>query len=389
MKLYYPDTLSAGKHLESTHLEKPFFFPIALHWDNCKALQASFHLWEKLCIDTRDVLLWRSWGPRKEKFWCALFPVLCWHLFSSMFAVCALHPPPTCCTFGSRTVMHVVVPFPQGDPRCLNVVEFDRLLRESQKEVLRLQRQIALKNFKECLRPSKGSSGGSLPSAASCPGPALNACSKDSPAAKEVCSGGPALGGAAHGKVRQAGQQPDSLATSLLDSLLLAGNLSECMSSRWRAGFQTPGEGSVASRSGVRRWRRKARLPPGAAPSPARPPCPQPGPPVTALGLPQRPRCEAGPRLACPIPACPAPPRPQCSGPAIPAAPPPPASRTPAGKVRPGRGRPWCRERGSARGRAARAAARCGAVGRLGPSAGFCAAGPGCVQARCRRGALW
>eukprot|EP00076_Gallus_gallus_P032262 XP_024997800.1 peripheral-type benzodiazepine receptor-associated protein 1 isoform X3 [Gallus gallus] len=224
----------------------------------------------------------------------------------------------------------------KGDPRCLNVVEFDRLLRESQKEVLRLQRQIALKNFKECLRPSKGSSGGSLPSAASCPGPALNACSKDSPAAKEVCSGGPALGGAAHGKVRQAGQQPDSLATSLLDSLLLAGNLSECMSSRWRAGFQTPGEGSVASRSGVRRWRRKARLPPGAAPSPARPPCPQPGPPVTALGLPQRPRCEAGPRLACPIPACPAPPRPQCSGPAIPAAPPPPASRTPAGKVEPG-----------------------------------------------------
>ncbi|XP_040506059.1 peripheral-type benzodiazepine receptor-associated protein 1 isoform X8 [Gallus gallus] len=89
----------------------------------------------------------------------------------------------------------------KGDPRCLNVVEFDRLLRESQKEVLRLQRQIALKNFKECLRPSKGSSGGSLPSAASCPGPALNACSKDSPAAKEVCSGGPALGGAAHGKV--------------------------------------------------------------------------------------------------------------------------------------------------------------------------------------------
>ncbi|XP_014110338.1 PREDICTED: peripheral-type benzodiazepine receptor-associated protein 1-like, partial [Pseudopodoces humilis] len=35
------------------------------------------------------------------------------------------------------------------DPHCLNVIEFDRLLRESQQEVLRLQRQIALKNFKE------------------------------------------------------------------------------------------------------------------------------------------------------------------------------------------------------------------------------------------------
>uniref|UniRef100_A0A8C9FSR0 RIMS-binding protein 2 n=1 Tax=Pavo cristatus TaxID=9049 RepID=A0A8C9FSR0_PAVCR len=66
----------------------------------------------------------------------------------------------------------------KGDPRCLNVVEFDRLLRESQKEVLRLQRQIALKNFKECLRSSKSSSGGSLPSAAACPGPwSVFACS--------------------------------------------------------------------------------------------------------------------------------------------------------------------------------------------------------------------
>ncbi|XP_021270982.1 peripheral-type benzodiazepine receptor-associated protein 1 isoform X6 [Numida meleagris] len=89
----------------------------------------------------------------------------------------------------------------KGDPRCLNVVEFDRLLRESQKEVLRLQRQIALKNFKECLRSSKSSSGVSLPSAAACPGSALNTCSKDSPAAKEVCSGDPALGGAAHRRV--------------------------------------------------------------------------------------------------------------------------------------------------------------------------------------------
>uniref|UniRef100_A0A669PUB8 RIMS-binding protein 2 n=1 Tax=Phasianus colchicus TaxID=9054 RepID=A0A669PUB8_PHACC len=65
-----------------------------------------------------------------------------------------------------------------GDPRCPNVVEFDRLLRESQKEVLRLQRQIALKNFKECLRSSKGGSGGSLPSAAVRPGPwSIFACS--------------------------------------------------------------------------------------------------------------------------------------------------------------------------------------------------------------------
>uniref|UniRef100_A0A669PCW4 RIMS-binding protein 2 n=1 Tax=Phasianus colchicus TaxID=9054 RepID=A0A669PCW4_PHACC len=66
----------------------------------------------------------------------------------------------------------------KGDPRCPNVVEFDRLLRESQKEVLRLQRQIALKNFKECLRSSKGGSGGSLPSAAVRPGPwSIFACS--------------------------------------------------------------------------------------------------------------------------------------------------------------------------------------------------------------------
>ncbi|NWQ66432.1 RIMB1 protein, partial [Neopipo cinnamomea] len=47
----------------------------------------------------------------------------------------------------------------KDDPRCLNVIEFDRLLRESQREVLRLQRQIALKNFKECLRPPKTSPG--------------------------------------------------------------------------------------------------------------------------------------------------------------------------------------------------------------------------------------
>ncbi|OXB71366.1 UNVERIFIED_CONTAM: hypothetical protein H355_011743 [Colinus virginianus] len=105
----------------------------------------------------------------------------------------------------------------KGDPRCLNVVEFDRLLRESQKEVLRLQRQIALNNFKGCLRSSKSGSGGSVPSAAAaCPGPALNTRSKHPPAAKGVCSGDPA-----HKKVRQADEaqnelRPESLSQSLL-----------------------------------------------------------------------------------------------------------------------------------------------------------------------------
>ncbi|NWI88225.1 RIMB1 protein, partial [Pitta sordida] len=59
----------------------------------------------------------------------------------------------------------------KDDPRCLNIIDFDRLLRESQREVLRLQRQIALKNFKECLRPSKMSPGSAVPSAAPRPGP--------------------------------------------------------------------------------------------------------------------------------------------------------------------------------------------------------------------------
>uniref|UniRef100_A0A8C3Y5E6 RIMS-binding protein 2 n=1 Tax=Catharus ustulatus TaxID=91951 RepID=A0A8C3Y5E6_CATUS len=59
----------------------------------------------------------------------------------------------------------------KDDPRCLNIIEFDRLLRESQQEVLRLQRQIALKNFKECLRSSKMSSGSAIPNAAACLGP--------------------------------------------------------------------------------------------------------------------------------------------------------------------------------------------------------------------------
>ncbi|NXJ31682.1 RIMB1 protein, partial [Ciconia maguari] len=89
----------------------------------------------------------------------------------------------------------------KDDPRCLNVIEFDRLLRESQREVLRLQRQIALKNFKECLRSSKISSGGTLPSAAARlgpPVPMLNTCIKGSPLPKEARLGDPALGGEAH-----------------------------------------------------------------------------------------------------------------------------------------------------------------------------------------------
>ncbi|XP_035756412.1 peripheral-type benzodiazepine receptor-associated protein 1-like [Egretta garzetta] len=92
----------------------------------------------------------------------------------------------------------------KDDPHCLNVIEFDRLLRESQREVLRLQRQIALKNFKECLRSSKISSGSALPSAAArlgLPVPALNTCIKGSPLPKEARLGDPALGGEAHGEV--------------------------------------------------------------------------------------------------------------------------------------------------------------------------------------------
>ncbi|NXK11989.1 RIMB1 protein, partial [Herpetotheres cachinnans] len=94
----------------------------------------------------------------------------------------------------------------KDDPRCLNVIEFDRLLRESQREVLRLQRQIALKNFKECLRSPKISSGGALPSAAArlgTPVPTLNTCIKGSPLPKEARLGEPALGGEAHREVRQ------------------------------------------------------------------------------------------------------------------------------------------------------------------------------------------
>ncbi|XP_063030347.1 peripheral-type benzodiazepine receptor-associated protein 1 isoform X4 [Melospiza melodia melodia] len=93
----------------------------------------------------------------------------------------------------------------KDDPRCLNIIEFDRLLRESQREVLRLQRQIALKNFKECLRSSKVSSGSALPSAAARPGP-TNSCLKDAPQPKEAL-GDSVLGGRAHREV-EPGVQP-------------------------------------------------------------------------------------------------------------------------------------------------------------------------------------
>ncbi|XP_062485693.1 peripheral-type benzodiazepine receptor-associated protein 1 isoform X7 [Pezoporus occidentalis] len=94
----------------------------------------------------------------------------------------------------------------KDDPHCLNVTEFDRLLRESQREVLRLQRQIALKNFKECLRSSQASSVGVLPSADThlgLPVPMLNTCSKGSPLPKEARLGDPALKGGASREVRQ------------------------------------------------------------------------------------------------------------------------------------------------------------------------------------------
>ncbi|XP_050181916.1 peripheral-type benzodiazepine receptor-associated protein 1 isoform X8 [Myiozetetes cayanensis] len=93
----------------------------------------------------------------------------------------------------------------KDDPRCHNVIEFDRLLRESQREVLRLQRQIALKNFKECLRPPKMSPGGAAPSAAPRLGP--NTGSKGSALPREASLGEPALGGRARREV-ESGVQP-------------------------------------------------------------------------------------------------------------------------------------------------------------------------------------
>ncbi|KAM6242099.1 peripheral-type benzodiazepine receptor-associated protein 1 [Porphyrio hochstetteri] len=98
--------------------------------------------------------------------------------------------------------------FLQDDPRCLNVIQFDRLLRESQREVLRLQRQIALKNFKESQRSSKISPGAALPSAATRLGPPIatpNTSINGSLPPKEASLGEPVLGGEAHREVRQVG----------------------------------------------------------------------------------------------------------------------------------------------------------------------------------------
>ncbi|XP_015502204.1 peripheral-type benzodiazepine receptor-associated protein 1 isoform X8 [Parus major] len=86
----------------------------------------------------------------------------------------------------------------KDDPHCLNVIEFDRLLRESQQEVLRLQRQIALKNFKECVRSSKMSSGTRLGT--------TNSCLTSAARLKEAL-GDPALGGRARREV-EPGVQP-------------------------------------------------------------------------------------------------------------------------------------------------------------------------------------
>lgn len=47
------------------------------------------------------------------------------------------------------------VPRLQEGPQWLHVRDFDRLLRESQREVLRLQRQIALRNQREPPSPPR------------------------------------------------------------------------------------------------------------------------------------------------------------------------------------------------------------------------------------------
>ncbi|XP_071430911.1 peripheral-type benzodiazepine receptor-associated protein 1 isoform X3 [Pithys albifrons albifrons] len=88
----------------------------------------------------------------------------------------------------------------KDDPRCLNVTEFDRLLRESQREVLRLQRQIALKNFRECLRAPKASPGTATRLALP------NSSPKGSPLPKEASLAEPAPGGKARREVEPAVQ---------------------------------------------------------------------------------------------------------------------------------------------------------------------------------------
>ncbi|XP_030392301.1 peripheral-type benzodiazepine receptor-associated protein 1 isoform X8 [Gopherus evgoodei] len=89
-------------------------------------------------------------------------------------------------------------------PHCLNLLDFDHLLRESQKEVLRLQRQIALKNFKECLQSSKTGSKSSSSIAANCLGPSVTTLDTSinySSLSKGVQLGEPTLAMEAHRKV--------------------------------------------------------------------------------------------------------------------------------------------------------------------------------------------
>lgn len=62
------------------------------------------------------------------------------------------------------------VPQPQEGPQWLHVRDFDRLLRESQREVLRLQRQIALRNQQEP-PPSSRPPGPAAPARAGAPAP--------------------------------------------------------------------------------------------------------------------------------------------------------------------------------------------------------------------------
>ncbi|NXF77766.1 RIMB1 protein, partial [Sclerurus mexicanus] len=89
----------------------------------------------------------------------------------------------------------------KDDPRCPNVVvDFDRLLRESQREVLRLQRQIALKSFRE--HPRAPQSG---PGTAPRPAPPKSG-HKGPPVPKEASWAGPALGGRARREVEPAVQ---------------------------------------------------------------------------------------------------------------------------------------------------------------------------------------
>uniref|UniRef100_A0A8I5NCI4 TSPO associated protein 1 n=1 Tax=Papio anubis TaxID=9555 RepID=A0A8I5NCI4_PAPAN len=70
------------------------------------------------------------------------------------------------------TPLPVPVPQPQEGPQWLHVRDFDRLLRESQREVLRLQRQIALRNQRETPpRPPSRPPGPALPARAEAPAP--------------------------------------------------------------------------------------------------------------------------------------------------------------------------------------------------------------------------